>query len=289
MDPSRKVWFITGTSSGLGRCLVSSALARGDCVIATVRHLEDFALPDVDRSRLRVVVLDVTDTEENIQTAVDDALTFWGRVDVLVNNAGYASKCMVEEGRSSAAIAQFHTNFFGALKVTNAVIPHMRQRRSGTLVFLGSRSVWQANVPAVGFYIASKAAIHAMSECLAAELAEFGIRILLIAPGGFRTGSNDRISYTMNRHVPAYDGTRENVLKNLDEYWKHAKGDPAKAMEVLVDVVRSEGKAKGRELPGFLLLGNPAYVQGRAHCEQMVQNMDSWEDIAKDLDFDSDE
>ncbi|KZT05762.1 NAD-P-binding protein [Laetiporus sulphureus 93-53] len=280
----QKVWFITGTSSGLGKCLVSSALQRGDYVIATGRHMQDFSA-DRTNPRLHVMELDVTESEETIKRNMNNALAVWGRIDILVNNAGYGSKCMIEEGGSTAALAQFQTNFFGVLNVTNAILPHMRSRKAGTVVLVGSRSIWQANVPTAGFYIASKAAIHAISETLSAELAPFGIRVLLVAPGGFRTNSNDKIPYSMNHHVEDYDGFRESILEKLKDYWKHVKGDPAKAMEVLVDVLRGEGRAEGRGLPSHLLLGNPTYDNAKAYSERLSQTMKAWEDIAMDLDF----
>ncbi|KZS99901.1 NAD(P)-binding protein [Laetiporus sulphureus 93-53] len=286
MPTKQNVWFITGTSGGLGLHLVISALARGDHVVATVRHLADFSLPDADKSRLHVIELDVTEGEESLKTKVEKAIAIWGRIDILVNNAGYVSKCMVEEGGSAAALAQFQVNFFGTLDVTNAVLPHMRSRKAGTIVFIGSRTVWHAHVPTAGFYIASKAAIHSISETLAAELAPFGIRVILAAPGEFRTEGNNKAVYSMNHHVGDYDGVRELVHEKLKERFTQAKGDPAKAMDFLVDVVRGEGKAEGRPLPPRLLLGAPTYEAARAYCERLTESMDAWEDVATSLDFD---
>ncbi|KAI0920223.1 hypothetical protein AcV5_010023 [Taiwanofungus camphoratus] len=289
MQSSQKVWFITGTSSGFGKRLVASVLARGDCVIATVRRPEDFPLTDVDESRVHVLVLDVTDKAENIQGKVNEALHIWGRIDVLVNNAGYAPKALLEEGGSAAALAVFQVNVFGLINVTNAVLPHMRERRSGTLVFLGSRSVWKADTVMTGFYIASKAAVHSLGETYSAELAQFGVRVLVFSPGAFRTENVHTAPYLMNSRIPAYDAFREAALEDFRNRWSRPKGDPAKAMELLVNVVRGEVDAQGRDLPLVLPIGNPTYAAARAHCETLQQTMDAWEDVAKDLDFDADE
>jgi len=286
MEAQRKVWFITGTSSGFGKRLVSSVLARGDYVIATVRNLESFSLPGGDRSRLRIVVLDVADSLENIQKTVEEALSFWGRIDVLVNNAGYGVKCILEEGGATAAIRQFQTNVFGVINVTNAILPHMRERKSGIVIMMGSRSVWKADTPIAGYYIASKAAIHALGETYACELEQFGIRVMICAPGAFRTENVHNVPYTSHHHVADYDQLREACVGRFKNVEKQALGDPAKAMEVLVDVVRGEGRAKGREMPLYLMLGNVTYAHTRAHCNRRLQELDEWADVAKDLDFD---
>jgi len=286
---NQKVWLITGTSTGFGRHLVLSALSRGDRVIATVRKLEDFTVKNVDQSRLHVITLDVTDNEDNIRAKVDAAVSIWGRIDVLVNNAGYGVKAVVEEGGSKVAMEQFQTNFFGLINVTNAVLPHMRQRRSGTLVVMGSRLVWQGHGPTEAYYMASKAAVHAVTDCYRAELAEFGIRVLLVAPGGFRTNINKEITYAVDRHIPSYGPLKENVMKKLGGYFANAKGDPAKGMDLVVDVVRGEGKAVGREFPSTLLLGSAAYIHAQLHCERLSKSMATWGDVSRDLDFDDDE
>ncbi|KAI0920829.1 hypothetical protein AcW1_005005 [Taiwanofungus camphoratus] len=289
MEAGQKIWFITGTSSGFGKRLAALVLARGDYVIATVRRLDCCPQVDADQSRLRILVLDVSDSIENVQATMDEALSIWGRIDVVVNNAGYGMKAMIEEGGSVAALTQFQTNLFGAINVTNAILPHMRKRRSGTVLFMGTRSVWNAGTPAIGFYASSKAALHGVAETYAAELAQFNVRIMIVAPGAFRTENVHSVPYTMNTHVPDYDEVREDTMAHFREIGKKATGDPAKAMELVVDVVRGEGKAKGREMPLYLFLGNVTYVHVRAHCEMLLQTMDAWEDVAKDLDFDPDD
>ncbi|KAH9840906.1 uncharacterized protein C8Q71DRAFT_742204 [Rhodofomes roseus] len=280
-----EVWFITGTSSGLGECLVRSVLSRGDCVIATVRQLEKFKLKDVDHTRLHVLELDVTDTEENIARVVSEGTAKWGRIDILVNNAGIIPKALTEEGGSKAGMETFQTNFFGQVNVTNAVLPYMRERRSGTIVNIGSRSAW-IDIPAYAWYTSSKAALHAYTTTLANEVAGFGIRVVLAIPGGFKTANVLDGPDLTNKALPEYDELRSRVRVSTQQAWDQWKGsgDPAKAMEFLVDVLKGEGRAKGRKAPLWLVLGQGTYDRGRAYCKSLTETMDAWEDVAKDLD-----
>ncbi|KZT05083.1 NAD-P-binding protein [Laetiporus sulphureus 93-53] len=289
-DPEQKVWFITGTSSGFGRRLVTLVLARGDYVIGTVRRAEDFQVSvfETDRTRLHVIVLDLKDEKATMQEKVREAVSVWGRIDVLVNNAAWAPKSLLEEGGTSFVLDLFQTNVFGVLNLTNAVLPYMRERKSGTVVFFGSRSVWKADTILTGHYIATKGAIHALAETYAAELEPFNVRVVLAAPGGFRTENIHTAPIISEHQMSAYDDLRETELAIYHERWRQAPGDPVKAMELLIDVVKKEGKAEGREIPFYLILGSPTYEAARAHCGRLLQVMDQWEDVAKDLEFDAD-
>ncbi|KAH9929275.1 uncharacterized protein B0H18DRAFT_1117616 [Fomitopsis serialis] len=288
MDSPRQpeVWFITGTSSGLGECLVQSVLAREDYFIATVRQVEKFKLTDVDRTRLHVLRLDVTDFEENISKAVSEGVAKWGRIDVLVNNAGIIPKCLSEEGGSKAAMETFQTNFFGQINVTNAVLPYMRERKSGTIVNMGSRSAW-IDLPNFVWYCSSKAALHAYTTTLANEMAGFGIRAMVAIPGGFQTPTTINGPSLAKKAIPDYDEMRQNAHRIAQQSWDQWKGvgDPARAMELLVDVLKGEGRAKGRDAPVLLFVGQGTYNRGRAYCKNLMETMDAWEDIARDLDL----
>ncbi|KIP06171.1 hypothetical protein PHLGIDRAFT_36076 [Phlebiopsis gigantea 11061_1 CR5-6] len=287
-EPQR-VWFITGTSSGFGKELVTSALARGDRVIATARSLEKIkhfnSLPEASPSRLALLRLDVADSPENIQRTVERAIAIWGRIDVVVNNAGLGMKSVLEEGGSLAAMQQFQTNVFGVLNVTNAALPHMRERQSGTVVIVGSRTGWHAAVPPVGFYAASKAAVHALGESYASELAQFSIRVTVVIPGSFRTGALGQ-PVTVHKHIPAYDMLREKGRARFNSISGYERGDPRQAMELLVDVVRGEGRARGREWPMWLFMGQDVYRDVRGKCERVLETLDAWEDVSTSLEFD---
>ncbi|KAI0337947.1 NAD(P)-binding protein [Trametopsis cervina] len=287
--PPQRVWFITGTSSGFGKALVASVLARGDRVIATARSLNKikpfWSLPGASPSNLQLLPLDVSDTPDKIQRTMDHAISIWGSIDVVVNNAGLGMKSVLEEGGSLAAMQQFQTNVFGVLNVTNAVLPHMRQRQSGTVVIVGSRTGWHAAVPPVGFYAASKAAVHALGESYASELAQFNIRVTVVIPGSFRTSALGQ-PLTMHKHIPDYDELRANGVAKFGALSGNEKGDPSRAMELLVDVVRGEGRAYGREWPMWLFLGKDVYRDVRGKCDRVLNALDEWEDVATDLEFD---
>ncbi|KDQ52234.1 hypothetical protein JAAARDRAFT_485595 [Jaapia argillacea MUCL 33604] len=286
LSDGRKVWFNTGTSTGFGRCLVSSVLSRGDYVVASARSLE--SIQDFPKSdSLRLLQLDVNDGFDAIGLKVDEAVAFWGRIDVLVNNAGTGMKALLEEGGSNHFKEQFHTNVFSALDVTNAVLPHMRPRKSGTIVMIGSRSSWNPEVPGSGAYCASKAALRAIGETLSVELAPFNIRVLIVEPGAFRTNAIFTQPYFTSNPIPDYDDLRAKSQAAFEAVRGKQPGDPAKAMEAVLDVVRGEGRAKGRSWPTYLPLGEIAEKGIKEKCSRIVGVLDEWADVVRDVNFDS--
>ncbi|GJJ05829.1 hypothetical protein Clacol_000016 [Clathrus columnatus] len=220
-----RVWLITGTSSGLGRDLVRKAVDRGDRVIATARRLsriEDLAAQYPNN--VKVLQLDVTEPFKQLRSKAQEAVSLWNGIDVVVNNAGFGCAGVIEEGGTDALMETYKTNVFGAVNVTNAFLPYLREQRHGTIVFIGSRSGWRTNfvvryydmvlsrhesqyssyremVPLcfvlvtnlpkliliIGFYGSSKAALHAIADALAEEVKPFGIKVYNIMPGGIRT------------------------------------------------------------------------------------------------------
>ncbi|TFK70267.1 NAD(P)-binding protein [Pluteus cervinus] len=288
----KKVWFITGTSSGFGHRLVTIALGRGDLVIATARSEEklEALVNSYDprlRDSLRTMQLDVTEGIESITKKAEIANGFWGRIDVLVNNAGVGYPSIAEEGGSSWLRKQFETNVFGVMDVTTAVLPHLRRKRSGTIVTIGSRCAWKTDIPGLAAYSASKAAIHAITENLAAEVASFNIRVLLVAPGSFRTEGIYGQSYHLSNQIADYDTLRHAGHTRFKSISGTEKGDPDKAMEAVVDVVRGEGLAAGKPWPGVLILGNDAAADVRAKSQGTLDLLDSWQDITCKVNFDT--
>ncbi|HTE61270.1 MAG TPA: SDR family oxidoreductase, partial [Solirubrobacteraceae bacterium] len=185
-DTSR-VWLITGSSSGFGREIALAALEGGDRVVATARRPDALAdLVAAAPDRVQAVALDVARADQ-IETAVAGALAAFGRIDVLVNNAGYGSVGAVEEIDMDDLRGLMETMFFGPVALTKAVLPHMRARRSGAIVQTGSMG-GQLSPPGFGAYCSAKFAFEAMSESLAAEVEPYGIRVLIPEPGAFRTG-----------------------------------------------------------------------------------------------------
>jgi len=285
-----QVWSGIGTSQGLGRRLVRSALARGDHVIATLRTVEK--APDLVEEaenkpdKLRVMQLDVTSGTQTIRAVVNQAVAVWGHIDVLVNNAGYGFPCMIEEGGMEWLRLQFETNFFGVADVTIAVLPYMRKRRAGTIVNMGSRSAWRTEVPFLGPYAASKAAVRAYTETLASEVSQFNIRVLLAEPGGFLTEGSYRYPELKENLIPDYDRMRNAASARIIDIRERIKGDPDKAMEALVDVVRGEGVAAGRPWPGLLVLGEDGEADIRRKISKITSVLDEWSDVSSGVSFD---
>ncbi|KDQ60349.1 hypothetical protein JAAARDRAFT_32738 [Jaapia argillacea MUCL 33604] len=286
---NERVWFITGANSGFGLRLVSSALSRGDRVIASARSLDkipkEFSkLNGQQNPHFHLIQLDVTECEETIQQKVNEAISVWGRVDVLVNNAGFALFSLLEEAGAVGAMKQFATNYFGVVNVTNAILPHMRERKSGSIIIMGSRSGWKADIPHVGHYAASKAAVHAYGETLAVELASFSIRVLIVEPGLFRTEGIHASGHYSPNPIADYDSLRGQVLHRTETLGKRRTeiGDPRKAMDLLVDIVRGEGRVVGKEWPLILVLGEDADKDVRASCRRIEGLLDEWKEVTWD-------
>jgi NAD(P)-dependent dehydrogenase (short-subunit alcohol dehydrogenase family) len=170
---------------------------------------------------------------------------------------------------------------FGVINVTNAFLPQMRARREGTVVNIGSRSAWRTSVPMIAAYTSSKAALRALTEATAAELAPLGVRMLLVEPGGLRTPNfaNKQVLARRRPAPDAYDATRKAALAWVDSIAGREPGDARRAAHAVVDVVRGEGAARGRPWPGQLVLGEDAARDIRAKCEAVLQHLDEWEDL----------
>ncbi|TCD69627.1 hypothetical protein EIP91_006852 [Steccherinum ochraceum] len=277
------VWLITGAASLLARSIIDHALARGDKIIATGRHLDKLRdLPQTESVKL--LELDVTAGPSVLKSKMEEAVTLFGRVDVLVNNAGDSVKTILEEGGSQLLRKQYETNVFGLLDVTNAILPHMRSRRSGTVVLIGSRTSWRSELSTVGAYASSKAAVRVLGETLAAEIAPFSIRTLIVEPGDFLTHGTVTIPVYETNPISDYDEQRKLAKKRIENI--DPKNDPVKGMRILVDVVRGEGKAKGKKWPLYLPLGPEAKDGIEAKVKVVQDVLDEWGDIISDTRID---
>lgn len=272
MTTQRKVWFVTGASSGFGRCIVEEAISRGDRVVATARTtsaLDDLAARAPDQ--VHVVRLDVTQPAE-IERAVASAIQRFGAIDVVVNNAGFSIVGAVEETSDAELRATLELMFFGAVAMTRAVLPHMRERRTGTIVQISSVGGIITS-PGFGPYCAAKHALEALSESLAAEVAPFGIRVMIVEPGAFRTnlfGGGFRTMPAIDAYAPTVGPTRAWVVQAAGTQ----AGDPVKAAKAIADQVAAG--APSLRLP----LGADA-VQGiRAKLAQVTADVDRTEAIA---------
>src|SRR4051812_1325873 len=246
-----KVWFITGSSRGFGAELVRAVLAHGDRVVATARRPEQLrALVDGYEDRARVFGLDVTDAEAAV-AAVEFAVAEFGRIDVVVNNAGYANSAPIEEADPADFRAQIEANLFGVVNVTRAALPVLRAQRSGVFVQFSSIGGRVGGTPGLGAYQTAKFAVEGFSEVLANEVAPFGLKVIIVEPGAFRT---DWMGSSMTMHEPGSD--YRDTVSVIHELRRTANGtqsgDPARGARIIIDVVESP------EPPRRLLLGSDA-------------------------------
>src|SRR3984885_5229550 len=274
----QQTWFITGSSRGLGRALVRAALDAGDLVVATARRpeqLADFAERYGDR--VLPLALDVTDAGA-VQAAVDAGIKRFGRLDVVVNNAGYANVAPVQTGDEADFRAQFETNFWGVYHVSKAVIPQLRAQGGGTVVQFSSVGGRVGGSPGIASYQAAKFVIDGFSRVLAAETAPFGMRVIVVEPSGFKTdwaGSSMII-----RDIPeAYAGTVGAINRRIRQNPAGPAGDPARAAEILVQV------AKRRDVPFPLPLGVNA-AEGSIQLDERLLAEDlKWRAVSRSADF----
>ncbi|QKZ17136.1 SDR family oxidoreductase [Streptomyces chartreusis] len=230
-----KIWFVTGSSRGFGRHFVEAALSRGDKVAATARNID--SLSDLVASYGDAVLplaLDVTD-KAAVAATVKQAHEHFGRLDVVVNNAGYGLFGAVEELSEKEVRDQFETNFFGALWVTQEVLPYLRGQGSGHIVQISTVG-GVATFPTLGGYNASKWALEGLSEALAGEVASFGVKVTLVEPGGFATDWAGA-SAVQAQPIPAYDGAREAVVAGFSAF---KIGDPSASGPALLKIVDAE-------------------------------------------------
>ena len=278
MTNNGRVWLITGCSAGFGRELALAALAAGDRVMATARQPQRLAdLVAAGRGRVRTAALDVTD-EEQVAAAVEQTLTEFGRIDVVVNNAGHGSVGAVEELDLADLRALMDVMFFGAVAVTKAVLPHLRAQGTGVIVQISSMG-GQLSMPGFGAYCAAKFALEGLSEALEAEVAPFGVRVLIVEPGAFRTefgGQRMHRSSTIEAYAVSTGSTRAAV----DGMDGTQPGDPGKAARAILDVLDSP------EPPLRLALGNDAVDSIAAHHELLRADLTRWEKLSRAMDLD---
>ena len=271
------VWLVTGCSSGIGRAVAEVALERGQRVVATARDAASVAdLAAGAPGRALALPLDVTRAEQ-VASAVAEAERAFGRIDVLVNNAGYGYLAAIEEGEEAEVRALFETNFFGLVATTKAVLPGMRARGSGHVINVTSMTGLVGN-PGAGYYAASKFAVEGLSEALRKELAPLGIRVTLIEPGAFRTDWSGRSLRQTQRTIDAYEAVaqRRALIQSFDG---RQVGDPRRAAEAILLVAGLE------DPPLRLLLGRDVYVAFRDKIAGLSASLDEWESVTLDVEF----
>jgi len=272
------VWLITGCSTGFGRELAKAVLARGWRCVVTARNpaqVEDIAA--AHRERALVAALDVTNRRQ-IEDTVRATMATFGRIDVLVNNAGYGYFAAVEEGEDDAVRAMFEVNVFGLIDMTKAVLPILRAQRDGTIINISSIG-GLASHAASGYYHATKFAVEGLSEALALEVNPLGIHVLIVEPGPFRTNWAGPSIKRSARQIDDYAATAGERRRASAERSGKQPGDPVRAAKAIVEVATSEHP------PLRLVLGKPALESARRKIESLRRDFDAWEATTLGADF----
>lgn len=277
-DQAGRVWLITGTSTGFGRTLAETVLARGGRVVATARDVS--AVKDLaERAPEQVLParLDVTD-QVSVHQVVDAAIAGFGQIDVVVNNAGHGLIGALEELSEEQSRAVMETNVFGVMAVTRAVLPHMRARRQGCFVQMSSVGGVVGN-PGHAIYATSKFALEGMSEALAGEVAPLGIRVVIVEPGPFRTEFAGR-SMTFAEPIADYRETPAGALRaRFRAQDGRQPNDPAKAAAIIVDLAGDD------RTPLRLPLGPEAVSRIREKLQRQLADLDQWESTLVDTRY----
>ena len=276
--PADPVWLITGCSTGFGRELAKLVIDRGWRLVATARKPD--ALADLAEGRgdkVKVVAQDVTDPAQN-RAAVQAALDAFGRIDVLVNNAGYGYMAAIEEGEDEPVRAMFETNVFGLIDMTKAALPTLRAQGEGFVVNLSSVAGALA-FPGSGYYSATKHAVEAVSEALSKELAPLGPKVMIVEPGPFRTDFAGRSLHATEHPLDAYKETAGARREQMRGYSGSQPGDPVRASEAIIAALQSDTP------PLRLVLGAFAVKEITAKHEGVLKEIETWRDAALGADF----
>ena len=276
-----KTWFITGCSKGFGRLITEEILSNSkDNIVATARDPNSLAdLKEKYQDRLLALKLDVTN-ESEVTTATQDAIKQFGKIDVLINNAGYGLGGVIEECSMDDIKAQYDTNVFGLLAVTKEIIPHMRENKSGTIINLSSIAGLVAS-PGAGIYNSTKFAVEGISEALSMELADFNIKVVIVEPGPFRTDFLGD-SVRMSKQIDAYNDNE--AVSRRRNYYAHSHlrqaGDPLKAAKIIISLGNMANP------PVRLILGNSSVDIARDKFTNLLKSIDENELLSRSADYD---
>lgn len=271
-----KTWFITGVSRGLGLAIAKAVLADGGRVIGTVRGDPPERL--FKESRFQALTMEMHDPEA-VESTVHEAFALAGRIDVIVNNAGYGLLGAVEQSTDEELSALFSVDVFAPIRITRVVLPYLRQQGSGHVIFITSIA---GRAPSVGaaLYSAAKHAVEGFASSLAIELAPLGIKVTAVAPGQFRTDFLNTMSIKKSRIADAaYSDTVGRTMVTLDTVNRNQLGDPDKAAKVIVEMVADSNP------PVHLLLGSDALMRARQKLDHVVDELDIWIDRTRSTDF----
>ena len=276
------VWLISGCSTGFGREIAISALEAGDMVAVTSRNTEDIRdICNKYPSTSFALNLDVTNADQIIE-CVRNVISKFGRIDVLVNNAGYGYLSAIEEGEGEEVSKLFNTNFFGALELTKQVLPVMRNQKFGRIINNSSQAGLMAN-PGTGYYSASKFALEGLMEALDKEVRPLNIFVTSVQPGAFRTDWSGRSMKKSKINITDYDEHVRSRINMIAEIDGKQPGDPKKAAKIIFDLTRYE------DPPNKLLLGAGVLSAYREKLDHLENDLDTYESITLSADFQNNE
>jgi NAD(P)-dependent dehydrogenase (short-subunit alcohol dehydrogenase family) len=270
------VWFITGCSTGFGRHLATQAVERGYRTVLTARDPATLSGLAFSEQSL-ILALDVTRPEQ-VAAAVKAAEAKFGRIDVLVNNAGIGYFAAIEEGEPAEVRKMFEVNVFGLSHMTRAVLPGMRLRRHGVIVNFSSLAGLRS-FPALGYYNATKFAVEGLSGALRQEVAPLGIKVMVVEPSGFRTDWAGRSANESPQHIEDYAATAGAARAQVRAVSGKQPGDPVRAARAVIDAVAST------KPPSHLLLGSDAFEGAMTALDELRQVFTAGESVARDADF----
>jgi NAD(P)-dependent dehydrogenase (short-subunit alcohol dehydrogenase family) len=273
-----RTWFITGASSGFGHELAEAVLERGDAVVAAARSTDSLTELGPDE-RVLAVRLDVTDAKQR-EEAVAAALDRFGRIDVLVNNAGRTQVGAVEETTDEELRALFDLHFFAPAALTRLVLPHMREQGSGAIVQMSSVG-GQVTAPGFGAYCATKFALEGLSETLQAEVADFGVHTLIVEPGAFRTGLFRPGAAYESAEMSEYEQTVGPTRAYVRDNHLEQPGDPAKAVRAIIEALDAD------EPPLRLVLGADAIGNIESRWRSLAEELEAWRAVGEATALDS--
>jgi NAD(P)-dependent dehydrogenase (short-subunit alcohol dehydrogenase family) len=277
---TKKIWFVTGASKGLGLTLVRQLLAAGYAVAATSRNLAELrqAVP-VEDGRFLPLHMDLS-SEDSVRQAIEATISTLGGLDVVVNNAGYGQLGGLEEITDQEARQNFEVNVFGLLNVLRYATPHLRQQQAGRVFNISSVGGFTGNFPGWGIYCATKFAVAGLTESYAAEVKDFGMYATVVYPGYFRTDFLTSGSLgTPKQPIAAYQSIRDSQAQHEEQINGNQPGDPVKAAEVLIQVSEAENP------PLHLFLGEDAYQMADVKIAAVQHDLQQWQGVANTTNF----
>ena len=277
---TKKVWFVTGASKGLGLILVQKLLAQGYHVAATSRDVNSL-IKEVSAASDQFLPLEMDlVTESSVQDAVDKTISHFKTIDVVVNNAGYGQIGTLEELSDEESRRNFDVNVFGLLNVIRNTMPHFRANRSGHFFNISSIGGYHGGFPGWGIYCSTKFAVSGLTEGLRAEAKAFGVKVTLVYPGYFRTSflSADSMGLPKNP-IADYEEARQSVLAHQNEINGNQPGDPEKAVAALIQI------SKEQNPPLHLFLGEDAYNMANTKIEEVETDLEAWKALTIATNF----